>query len=412
METRGNQKDWTKLRGGFVRHLESVGYGSRTLIRYRGALNRLERYMRDRKEEEYSHQTGAVFLKTVEESVGRHTIVLYRTVIRRLGDFLDGVYRYKSKRPQSGLSVPSKFQNHLDDYLAYMRLHGRREPTIENHSYYCARALCAFDGLGIQRLSSIMPQDIYSAFAVCSSKTNWSNACKCFLKFLSKTGVTDDDMSVYVPSVRRPQLLPSVYSREETDRLLAAIDRSSELGKRNYAMVLLALRLGLRVGDIVGLRLENVNFHAKSIEFIQQKTRNPQRLEMPSDVEAALTLYLSSRRPAIDCGSLFTSVLPPFGKITRETVGKFVHRFFKAADICTDGKKYGTHSLRMTLASELVTENVPYAVVGKILGHEDPNSTGAYVKFDIESLRKCALEVPPPSGLLGEMLGFHEGRCE
>jgi site-specific recombinase XerD len=412
MEVIRNSMDWATIRSGLVRHLERIGYGQITLIQYRGVLNRLERYLHERGLSEYSTDIGAEFFKAIEEEISQRTLVLYKTVNRRLDDYLRGEYRLKPEQSQTKLRVPACFQKHLEDYLVYMKLHGRRETTVDNHRYYCSEALCAFGDLGIHNLSYIKPQDIYYAFTLCSSKSNWTNDCKCFLRFLHKTYVTEKDMSVYVPSVRKPQPLPSVYSREETDLLLASIDRSAELGKRNYAMVLLALRLGIRVGDIVGLKLENINFQTKTIEFIQQKTLIPQRLEMTSDVEDSLAIYLSCRRSDGACDSLFISIMPPFGKITRETVGKFVHRFFKVAGICTDGKRYGPHSLRMTLASELVSDNVPYAVVGKLLGHEAPNSTGAYVKFDLDNLRKCALEAPPPSGLLERMFMVHEWGCE
>ena len=87
-----------------------------------------------------------------------------------------------------------------------------------------------------------------------------------------------------------------------------------------------------------------------------------------------------------------------------------MRKAFKVAGICVVGKKHGPHSLRMTLASELVSEKVPYMVIGKILGHEDPNVTKHYVKFDIEMLRTCALEVPKLSGFVAEKLNAFERR--
>jgi len=119
--------------------------------------------------------------------------------------------------------------------------------------------------------------------------------------------------------------------------------------------------------------------------------------------------HFNARDP--DCGSeyIFLRVVPPYTVISSVVVSNVVQKAFKISGICTDGKKHGPHSLRMTLASELVSENVPYMVVSKILGHEDPNSARHYVNFDVEMLRACALEVPHLGGLTAEKLGILEG---
>ena len=411
MEVKINSMEWRELRDRFINSLENLGYSNDSLKDYKNVINKLEQFSNENHEASYSRDINTVFIESRKTEISKNTLMMYKTVIRRLEDFIAGCYSFKAKAKQIRFEVPNRFQGYLEGYLEYMRLHGRRESTIKNHNYYCAEALFAFGALGVDRISDIRAQDIYAAFSKSNSKANWSKDCKCFFRYLYKSGAIKEDMSIYIPSVRKSLPLPSTYSREETDRLLESIDRSTELGKRNYAIVLLALRLGIRVGDIVALKLENIDFRAKTISFVQMKTGVPQRLEMLPEIEKALNMYLPCRRAINGCDNLFLSVLPPFGEITRETVNRFVRKFFMAANICIDGKKHGTHSLRMTLASELVSENVPYAVVGKILGHENPNSAGAYVKFDIEMLRACALEVPSPSGLLEEMLGLSDGRC-
>lgn len=162
------------------------------------------------------------------------------------------------------------------------------------------------------------------------------------------------------------------------------------------------------MGDIAKLKYGDINFQAKTIDFIQEKTLIPHRLELLPEIEDAFLEHLTARCPGSNYEHIFLRVVPPYIRITRAVVSNVVRKAFKVSRICVAGKKHGPHSLRMTLASELVSENVPYMVVGKILGHEDPNVAKHYVKFDIEMLRSCALEVPQLSGVIAEKLSIFE----
>ena len=192
-------------------------------------------------------------------------------------------------------------------------------------------------------------------------------------------------------------------------RLLLSVDRSTAIGKRDYLIILLAQKLGMRSGDIAKLKYSEIDFRVKIIKFIQQKTLVPHQLELLPEIEEALLEYFNARWLGCDCEHIFLRAVPPFIRISTTVVSNVVQKAFKVSGICYAGKKHGPHSLRMTLASELVSENVPYMVIGKILGHEDPNVAKHYVKFDIEMLRACALEVPQLSGLIAEKLNIFEG---
>jgi len=178
-----------------------------------------------------------------------------------------------------------------------------------------------------------------------------------------------------------------------------------------YAIALLALRLGLRVGDIVELRIEDIDFQHKKICFVQTKTKVKQSLELLPEVEDALIDYLENVRPASNLKNVFLSPYSPDQPIRDRSIYAMVRRHLVKSGVDPGERKRGPHALRMTLASELVAEKVPYDVVRKILGHENPISTKNYVAFDIESLRTCAIPVPPLSGSLamlmaGEMKGL------
>lgn len=184
---------------------------------------------------------------------------------------------------------------------------------------------------------------------------------------------------------------------------MSSIDIKGRAGKRDYAIILLALRLGIRSGDITNLHLSDIDFQSNTIEFIQGKTGVLQRLEFVSEVKEAIRQYLFESRPETNYTNLFISIRPPFRPLTVMAITSLITRCMKRSRISTGSRKRGGHALRMTLASELVSEKVPYEVVRKVLGHEDTKSMKHYVKFDIEMLRSCALEIPPLGGFMLNM---------
>ena len=135
-------------------------------------------------------------------------------------------------------------------------------------------------------------------------------------------------------------------------------------------------------------------------------------IELLPDVEGALLDYLKTREP-IGCNErIFISERPPHRPLLYDSICGIAQKRFLAAGIDVDGKKHGTHALRMSLATQLISEDVPYSVVQKILGQTDPNSTKHYARIDVGQLRRYALDVPPPSGLFAERLGMRKGAAD
>lgn len=178
------------------------------------------------------------------------------------------------------------------------------------------------------------------------------------------------------------------------------VDRDTDTGKRNIAIILLALQIGIRPGDIANLKITGIEFINKSVNFIQEKTLIPQRLELLPEIEAALLSYISESRLISDISNVFLTVKAPIRPMNTRAISIFIRRYFKKSGINIGNRKQGAHALRMTLASDLVAEKVPYDAVKKILGHESPNAVKHYVKFDIDALRSCSIEIPPVTGKL------------
>ena len=304
---------------------------------------------------------------------------------------------------------PAQFADGLTNYLDYMRRRGLRESTIEQKRYNIHKALVKFDAMGISGLSGISPEAIYDAFEKTSDKRSFSSPLRGFMHYLYTTGAIKHDYSAIVPSVRRNRPVPSVYSKSEIEKFLGNIDTTTKAGMRKHAVVLLALRLGLRSGDIGNLKFADVDFAAKTISIIQEKTQIPHRLELLPEVEDALKIYISMARPVSDIPNIFLSLKSPIRPLSQRAIYSFTSGHFKDSGIDTGRRKRGAHALRTTLASELVAEEVPYDAVRKILGHEDPFVIKHYVGFDIDTLRSCSISVMPVTGRLAEYMQARTG---
>jgi len=271
------------------------------------------------------------------------------------------------------------------------------------------QALNGFATAGVSDFSEITASHIYELFENTTSKAGLSRSIRNFFKYLFKEGYTGKDLAVFVPSIRRKRPVPSVYTKQEVESFLSAFAKETTLQKRDYAMALLALRLGLRSSDIVKLKFSDIDFQAKKLTFTQDKTLVKQSLELVPDVEDALKSYLSSERQNFDSPYIFLTVKAPIRPVKRPAAYDATRNYLEKAKIEAGERRQGAHALRSTLASELVAEQVPYDVVRKILGHQNPRSTKDYVKFDIRSLRQCAIKVPPLGGKLKEFITEHMG---
>lgn len=231
------------------------------------------------------------------------------------------------------------------------------------------------------------------------ARNNTLMTIRVFLRYLCAESLLQNNreeywMSILKPrSVRQPKI-PSVYSREEVERLIGATDRGNPQGKRDYAMILLAARYGLRVSDIIGLRHCNLNWGNNQIVLLQQKTGKKIVLPLSEEVGNAIIEYLKFGRPDIDEPYVFITAIAPYGKLTSSGMHRTITDHMRRADIGYKERKHGPHALRHSLASNLLSSNEPVPVISEILGHSSTESTMCYLRVDFNQLKQCALEVP------------------
>lgn len=239
-----------------------------------------------------------------------------------------------------------------------------------------------------------------------SFKTIEQNVCgiRHFLRFLYSTGMLSADYAVkiHMPAVSKSAKIPSAWKLDELKAMLSAIDRNSPIGKRDYAMILLACILGLRIGDIKNLRFHNFNWEGKKLSLIQHKTHKPLTLPIPDAVGWAVIDYIKNGRPQYyETDHVFLKHMPPFDPIGNENhMQQQLVRYMRKAGVDQRTKKHsGFHSLRHSAGSMLLEMETPLPIITDILGHSDSDITAVYLKTDLKKLAECVLS---PEGFCHE----------
>ena len=291
----------------------------------------------------------------------------------------------------------------LEAYADHCRRNGLREGSVQLYWKLALRFLKGLEDAGVTGAADIGPHEV--SCACLALKSNYYlSAIHTFLRFLTEEGYTQRDYSCIVPLFKRPQPMPPVYSEAEIRRIEAAVDRQGPHGKRDYAALLLATRLGIRGGDIATLTFEELDFKRNTICLTQQKTAVPLSLPMLPEIKAALLDYLEHERASSDSAYVFLSLKPPFSHISVHLLGKLTSAAIRSAGIVPGGRKCGPHAFRASLASSMVNDDVPYEVVRNTLGHTDVNAIKSYAKLDVERLRVYALAVPKATGYFAKIL--------
>ena len=217
-----------------------------------------------------------------------------------------------------------------------------------------------------------------------------------YLTFLYDHGFMDKDISKSLPKVRimRNAFIPYSWKTKDVKKLLEAIDRGDPKGKRDYAILLLVVRLGLRVSDIRGLKLYNLNWSRKTISLTMQKTKQPLELPLLDDIGWAIIDYLKNGRPETKCDRVFVRHRAPFDSFgENESFYRELHRYMVKAGLEIPLDLHcGLHSLRSTLARNMLEAKVSLPVISEVLGHQSIQTTSIYLKIDLSGLQKCVLD--------------------
>lgn len=401
------KKSLTELIHDLDQEMQRLGYTEGSMKFYRRRWQMLLQFALDRGETYYSEQLGIDFVEQhfrIFEKDFNRTLAQKETqelrIIRMIGDF------------QLHHTVLRRYYKHkeilTDPYFIEISSHFKQYCTDKDYSkittdHYVKQSARFMDYLSSQKVTNCkeinltLINDYIKTLAGYTYKTVEQNICsmRAFFRFLLECGELQTDFAAKTPMVqaRKQTRIPSVWTVDELKKLIAAIDKGSPKGKRDYAIILLACRLGLRCSDIKNLKLENFRWEEKRLVFNQSKTREPVSLPIPSEVGWAVIDYLKYGRPKVDTSFIFVRHMAPFGSFSEDDhLNQLIKRYMELAHLPTLKKKRGMHSLRHTMASMLLEKDTPLATISDILGHIDTDSTAVYLKVDIKKLKECSLD--------------------
>lgn len=385
-----------------------LGYTKGSMNFYRNRWRKLIEFAESRGELYYSEKLGVEFIEkyfNILEKDFNGTLtqaeVQNLRVIRMIGDFqlhhtiLRRYYKHKEILTDPYfLEINKRFKRYCID-KSYSPV------TIDHYVKKAARFL---DYAVSQKINSCkeitleLINNYIKTLAGYTYKTVEQNICslRAFFKFLHLNEEIDTDFSTRMPMIqtRKQTRIPSTWAAEDLKRLIKAIDRGSPMGKRDYAIILLACRLGLRCADIKNLTIDNFRWEEKKLVFIQSKTWTTLTLPLTADVGWAVIDYLKYGRPKVDTKTVFIRHMAPFLPFSEgDHLNQMIKKYMRLAHLPILKKKTGMHSLRHTLASMLLESDTPLPAISDILGHVDTESTAVYLKVDIKKLKECPLDL-------------------
>jgi site-specific recombinase XerD len=259
-------------------------------------------------------------------------------------------------------------------------------------------------------ISCITQQDVIDFIVYINTRFSSSSirtvlcALRSFFKYLEQENLIQSALLLAIPtSSFKKSAVIKILTVEDENNVLDVANTDAPEGKRNKAIVLLAMRLGLRMSDILGLKFENVDWKYNTISIVQHKTKSLLQLPLLNDVGNAIADYIINGRPETDDRHIFIRHHAPYCRLTE--AHDISSKIFDAAGINqVEGDKKGLHVYRHSLASKLLSNGTALPAISSILGHADRESSQVYISTDAIGMRKCPLTlkgIEPNMGVLG-----------
>jgi site-specific recombinase XerD len=288
-------------------------------------------------------------------------------------------------------------------YAAYLQHDRALSPlSAPRHWFVLRRFLVERFGDGPIALRDLRPDDVtryvLRHVPAQSRSSTQVSMLRGFLRFLWQAGDLNRDLAAAIPPFRRWRLVdvPKYLKAAEVTHLLASVDRTSASGRRNYAILLLLARLGLRAGEVVRLELEDLDWRTGELT-VRGKGLVHARLPLPRDVGAALATYLRTDRPTCATRRVFVCLKAPHRGLGHSaTVSTLVHCALNRAGLTPPTT--GAHLLRHSLATNLLRHGTSLGDIGEVLRHQRLQTTEIYAKVDVDRLRMLAQPWPIPGG--------------
>lgn len=387
---------------GVIPCIRAKQYSETYISGFQQIFNRMLSYCEEHEEQYFSTELAQQFLLDCY-GVQPGTVERRCSRAHRAMDLLSDYQHFSTVMIRRRLNrvFPTALESAPEGYLKQMELRGRKKNTVLSHRKFLLRFTDFLDSIGIAGYGYLTPDTVNQFIKVILC--NYSNSVameyysilRRFLQYLALSGNTKEDLSLKLVPVKRSSTsarIPTTLTMEQIESILSSVDRESPQGKRDYAVLMIAIKLGIRTCDIRSLRPSNFDWDQHMVSFTQIKTGEPLSLPFPVDVGWAVIDYLKNGRPVSDAPEIFLRAVAPYESL--QNFDNILIKHMRKAGIPLDSlKHHGLHSLRHSLATHMLDEGIPITSIQGVLGHVNAESTEKYIGVNVRQLRSCALEV-------------------
>lgn len=405
------QKTMKQLSEEFLTYLEERGNTKNGQANYRYILNIMTEYCDQHNEGYYSNE---VLADCITEHYGIDDINAYKSrsyphknkicrIVRALSDLNDGTMPKDRYIVKMVVLTTKEFDDVLEAFHENHIKYGYAVQTANYYQNLAFKFLKFCEDSDVKMISDINQKIINEHILMLdgfkkSTVKHHLGGLRIFSRYLYTekyipTNLGDDIVPLKVKNQMR---IPSVWQHDEVLKLLSVIDRGNPSGKRDYAMILMVARLGIRVGDLCRLQFQDIDWRNNKIEFTQGKTQYRIALPLLKDVGWALIDYVQNGRPNVDTPYIFVTHVAPFKPFEEDNHhSRMIKKYMMLAHLpVSPVKKRGMHSLRHTLATTMLENHEKFSNISAVLGHRSEDSASVYIKTSTELLRSCSLPIP------------------
>lgn len=384
------------------------GYTRKTVVELKRNIQKVMDLHKSNGEEYYNSEIVTAYISNLKEKYDSKLVsrsrknalvkaALYVRVMATTGEIAPGDKEIECKLPLYYSNILGRL-NDSENWSKSLK----RNIMYATHTYFLY--LVDHDILNISKISVevIRRYVMYSADRMASNSLNTirRNLKHLHLWLYENSFIGSDFsdiLSFTTPEIRHIQ---RPIPHNEIALTLEAINRATDIGKRDYAMFLLAVVTGLRSVDIAGMHLSDVDWINGEIRLQQEKTGVMLALPLTVDVGEAIKDYILSGRPTSQLDIIFLTAKPPFSQLGR----RGIYSAFNHVRLSVGLPQCSFHGLRRTLGTNMVVAGIPITTVAQVLGHSDISSTKQYISLDSVHLKECALDMAGISPNRGDML--------
>jgi integrase/recombinase XerD len=383
----------------YEQQLQENGFASHTVRLKIGKISRFSWWL-EREGIHANELTGEIFQRYLSTQLrnGRKLTEEDAVALRQFAKFVNGEGIASIEfMPVEQLTRIEQIEQDYANYLHDER--GLSEKSITEYRLYVKRFLMQCFASGEPDFNTLEVKHII-AFITAQSATLGRKAAKLmttalrsFLRYARYQGYVQVNLAAAVPSVANWSVvgIPKSHDRAQVERVLSCCNRRTPIGKRDYAILLLLARLGLRAGEVSSLSLDDIDWQSGTVA-VHGKGHQLSLLPLPADVGNALATYLSKGRPKTKTRSVFLRTTAPIVGLSVQSICGTVRRALIRAGIDTPRK--GAHLFRHSLATEMLRKSASLPEIAEVLRHQSLQCTTVYAKVDLESLRTLALRWP------------------